>query len=286
MKVLVTGGRGLLGRPLTRVLAARHEVHALDIEEIDVTDESAVAHLLAQLRPEQVVHLAALTDVDGCEREPAAAMRVNGDGARNVALACRTLSVPLLHVSTDYVFDGLADGARVETDPVHPLSSYGRSKLAAEEHVRAIAPQWTIVRAQSLYGAGKKSFPDAILARARSGDPLRVVTDQRVSPTWVEDLAVGIATLLARGSRGVFHVANTGSCTWYECARATLDLAGLEATPIEPTTAAAFARPAPRPSNSAFDCSKFALETGTELRPWRAALAAYLATPRNGEVTP
>jgi dTDP-4-dehydrorhamnose reductase len=283
MRILVTGGRGLLGTALARRLAPRHELHALGSNELDVTDESAVLRAVGQVRPDRVVHLAAMTDVDGCERDPARALRVNGDGTRNVALACREGGTPLLHVSTDYVFDGGKDGPWTESDPVNPLSAYGRSKLAAEEHVRATAPHWTIVRAQSLYGTGKKSFPDAILARARSGEPLRVVTDQRVSPTWVEDLAAGIAALLACGGQGVYHVANGGSCTWYECARATLDLAGLAGTPIAPTTAAALARPAPRPANSAFDCARFERETGEALRPWRAALAAYLATAKARE---
>lgn len=280
MRLLVTGGRGLLGTALAELLAPRHELHLLDLPELDVTDEQAVLRTVAQVRPDRVLHLAAMTDVDGCERDPALALRVNGDGARNVASACRASGAGLLHISTDYVFDGRKDGPWTEFDPVNPLSAYGRSKLAAEEHVRAIAPHWTIVRAQSLYGAGKKSFPDAILARARKGEPLRVVTDQRVSPTWVKDLAVGIGSLLACGGQGIYHVANAGSCTWFECARATLDLAGFADTSLAPTTAAELGRPAPRPANSAFDCARFERETGGALRPWRAALAAYLATAK------
>jgi dTDP-4-dehydrorhamnose reductase len=280
MRIVVTGGKGLLARPLTQLLAARHEVRAVDVDELDVCDGEAVARAFAQLRPELVVNLAAWTDVDACEADEARAMQVNAHGTRNVAEACRSSGAPLLHVSTDYVFDGRKDGPWVETDATRPLSAYGRSKLAAEEHVRAVAPQWTIVRAQSLYGAGRKSFPDAILARARAGQPLRVVTDQRVCPTWVDDLAGGIAALLSCGARGVFHVANSGSCTWHECARAVLDLSGLRGVPVAETTAAEFARPAPRPANSVFDCSRFERETGHTMRPWREALAAYLAAGR------
>ncbi|MCE9636405.1 MAG: dTDP-4-dehydrorhamnose reductase [Planctomycetes bacterium] len=273
----MTGARGLLGMPLSRRLAERHEVHAMDLPEFDVTDADAVARIVAAVRPDRVVNLAAVTDVDGCERDESLAHRVNAVGARNVAAACRAEGAPMLQVSTDYVFDGTSASPWVESDVPRPLSAYGRSKLAGELAVREFAPRWAIVRAQSLYGAGKKSFPDAILARARSGQPLRVVTDQRVSPTWVEDLAVAIVAILDRGSEGVYHVANAGSCTWYECARATLDLSGLADVAIGETTAADLARPAPRPAYSVFNCSRFAQETGAGLRSWRDALAAYLS---------
>lgn len=279
MRALVTGAGGLLGRPLVRELARRgHEVAPADLPDTDVTDPAAARRAVEGSRPDLVLHLAAWTDVDGCERDPARSDAVNAGGARNVAAACREAGVAMLHVSTDYVFDGTKDGPWNEDDPVGPLSAYGRSKLAAERHVRELVPRWTIVRAQSLYGAGPKSFPDAILARARKGEPLRVVTDQRVSPTWVEDLAAGIASVAEREVRGLLHVANAGSCTWWECARATLDLAGLRDVPVGETTAAAFARPAPRPANSAFDCSRFSAAAGAPLRPWRDALAAYLST--------
>ena len=283
MKVLVTGARGLLGTPLTRRLAARHEVHAFDLPELDVADGDAVARAVDRIGPDRVVNLAAVTDVDGCEADEAGAMRVNAGGAHNLALACRAAAAHLVHVSTDYVFDGRKQGAWIESDPTGPLSAYGRSKLAGEDAVRATAPRWTIVRAQSLYGAGKKSFPDAILARARSGQPLRVVTDQRVCPTWVEDLAGAVAALLDRGSEGIYHVSNSGSCTWWECARATLDLSGLAHVAIGETTAAELGRPAPRPASSVFDCSRFTRETGIGMRSWRDALQAYLAGAAAGE---
>jgi dTDP-4-dehydrorhamnose reductase len=191
----------------------------------------------------------------------------------------------MLYVSSDYVFDGSKAGAWVETDEPRPLSAYGRSKLAGEEHVRERVARWTIVRSQSIYGAGKKSFVDAVIARAASGAEVSVVTDQRVSPTWAEDLAGAVAVLVQQGAPGVYHVANGGSCTWHECARAALDLSGHEAVPIRPILAAELARPAPRPANSAFDCAKFERDTGTALRGWRAALAAYLASSRAGKET-
>lgn len=286
MRIVVTGGRGLLGRPLVRRLAARHDVTAVDVEDLDVTDADAVAHEFSRVRPELVVNLAAWTDVDACESDEPRAMRVNGGGAANVAAACRATGAALMHVSTDYVFDGRKSDAWTESDPTGPLSVYGRSKLAAEEHVRASGVRWTIVRAQSLYGAGKKSFPDAIVARARSGQPVRVVTDQRVQPTWVEDFADALVRLADCGATGTFHVANSGSCTWWECARATLDMSGLQHVEVGAILAADLARPAPRPSNSVFDCSRYERATGAAMRPWRAALAEYLATVRTGGTNP
>jgi dTDP-4-dehydrorhamnose reductase len=279
MRILVTGGRGLVGGPLVRRLsAAGHEVTALDLPEFDVRDRAACADAVKRTRAERVVHLAAWTDVDGAEKDAAGAAAVNADGTGHVALACRAAGIPMLYVSTDYVFDGTKAGPYLEDDPVEPLSVYGRTKLDGEEHVKRTAPSWWIVRCQSIYGAGRKSFVDAILQRAASGGALKVVADQRVSPSWCEDVAEALAAVLARAAPGLYHAANSGSCTWFECARASLDLAGFSATPIEPTTAAAFARPAPRPAASSFDCSKLERATGHRMRPWRDALAAYVVS--------
>jgi dTDP-4-dehydrorhamnose reductase len=278
MRILVTGARGLVGGPLCRRLAAAHQVDALDLPELDVRDAAACRDAVMTLGAERVVHLAAWTDVDGAERDPAGAAAVNADGARNVALACAAADVPMLYVSTDYVFDGAKSSPYREDDATNPLSVYGRTKLDGERHVRENAPRWWIARCQSIYGAGKKSFVDAVIARAASGAPMTVVSDQRVSPSWCEDVAEAIAAVLLSAPHGVYHVSNSGSCTWFECARAALDLAGLAHVPIEPITAAKLARPATRPTNSVFDCSKLAAATGLAPRPWRDALAAYLST--------
>lgn len=283
MRIVVTGAAGLVGRPLVRRLAERHEVTGLDLPEWDVRDEAAVLGALRKAAPQRVAHLAAMTDVDGCERDPAAADAVNATGTLNVARACRDVGAELLYVSTDYVFDGTKHGPYVEDDAINPLSAYGRSKLAGEGHVRDVAPRSWIVRCQSIYGAGRRSFVDAILAKARAGEPLRVVADQTVSPSWCEDVADALAAALLTAPYGLYLFSNSGSCTWHECARAALDLAGLTRVPVEPTTAAELARPARRPANSVFDCAKFARATGRRARPWRDALASYLASRRSGE---
>ena len=279
MRILVTGARGLVGGPLVRRLSAAHEVLGLDLPEFDVRDADACAAAVSRFRPDRVMHLAAWTDVDGAEKDPAGAAAVNEAGTRNVASACRAAGAAMLYVSTDYVFDGKKTSPYREDDPVAPLSAYGRTKLAGEQHVRALAPSWWIVRCQSIYGAGKKSFVDAILGRAQSGAPLSVVADQHVSPSWCEDVAETLAAVLLSGAPGLYLASNAGSCTWLECARAALDLRGMAQIPIEPTSAAKLARPAPRPAYSVFDCSKIETATGRRMRPWRDALAAYLATP-------
>lgn len=279
-RVLLTGGRGLLGTPLSSRIRGEHEVVVTDVADLDVTARESVLATVAEVRPDVVVHLAAWTDVDGCESDAARAHAVNGEGTRNVAAAAARHDARLLYVSTDYVFAGDRDGARVETEPVRPLSVYGASKLAGE---RAAADEFrgregalTIARCQSIYGAGKKSFVDAILARARSGEPLSVVTDQRVSPSWAEDLATALSGLLSAGSTGVFHVANRGGCSWFECARTALDLVGLNEVSIRPISATELGRPAPRPANSEFDCGRLRRVAGVELPTWQSALRRYL----------
>jgi dTDP-4-dehydrorhamnose reductase len=285
MRILVTGARGLVGGPLVRRLSAvGHHVDALDLPELDVRDAAACRDAVLSLGAERVAHLAAWTDVDGAEKDEAGAAAVNAEGAANVAAACAASDVPMLYVSTDYVFDGTKGAPYREDDATNPLSAYGRTKLEGERRVRATAPRWWIVRCQSIYGAGKKSFVDSVIARAASGAPMTVVADQRVSPSWCEDVAEALAAVLLKAPPGVYHASNSGSCTWLECARAALDLAGLAHVPIEPTTAAKLGRPAARPAMSQFDCSKLASATGHVPRPWRDALAAYVATKKPGEV--
>jgi dTDP-4-dehydrorhamnose reductase len=283
LRTLITGGKGLLATPLVARLEPRHEVFALDIDELDVTDAGALARAFDEQRFEAALHLAAWTDVDGCERDPERAELVNGQGTRNVAEQCARLGIPMLYVSTDYVFDGTKQEPYVETDPVNPISAYGRSKLSGEAAVQELVADWRIVRCQSIYGIGRKSFVDAILARARSGGALSVVTDQRVSPSYAEDLADAVACVFERCPPGIYHACNAGSCTWYECAQAALEIDGRGDTKIGPITADALGRAAPRPAYSPFSCAKLAELGGLSMRTWRDALEAYLAVRREEE---
>ena len=288
MRILVTGARGLVGGPLCRRLAAAgNEVLGLDLPEFDVRDMNACEVAVAEFRPDRVAHLAAWTDVDGAERDPAGAAAVNSEGAKNVATACRAIGAPMLYVSTDYVFDGAKTTPYVEDDVVNPLSVYGKTKLEGESHVRNIAESWWIVRCQSIYGAGRKSFVDAILNAAKTGGPLTVVADQRVSPNWCEDVAEALVAVLTKAPHGLYLASSAGSCTWRECAQAAIEISGLRVDVAAKTAAqhaaerAAKGLPtATRPRNSVFDCSKFTEATGHVMRPWRQALESYLSTRR------
>jgi dTDP-4-dehydrorhamnose reductase len=288
MRILVTGARGLVGGPLCRRLAAAgNEVVGLDLPEFDVRDLHACEVAVAGFRPERVAHLAAWTDVDGAEIDPEGANSVNDSGTYNVTVACMQFDAAMLYVSTDYVFNGGKETPYRPDDVPNPLSVYGRSKYRGERYLPPMLLRHWIVRCQSIYGAGRKSFVDSILGAARAGVPLSVVADQRVQPSWCEDVAEAIAVVLLRAPFGVYHVANSGSCTWRECAQAALELAGLRvevaaktATQHAAERAAKGLKTATRPANSVFDCTKLTEATGHVMRPWRDALSAYLATRR------
>lgn len=275
MDVLVTGAGGMLARALRAALAARgHGVVALERARLDVTDRSAVARALDSAGPDAVVQCAAYTRVDDAEREEARAFAVNAEGAANVAAACGRAGIRFVYPSTDYVFDGEATAPYPPEAPIAPINAYGRSKAAGEAAARE-APDHLIVRTSWLYGAGGRHFVAAILERARTGGPLRVVDDQRGSPTWTRDLADALVRLLEkRVPAGVYHVTNAGETTWYGFAREILRRSGLERS-VEPVRTEDVPRPARRPRYSVLDCSASEEWIGP-LRDWRDALAAAL----------
>ena len=277
MKILVTGARGLLGTQLVPVLSGRHEVVAADIEEFDVTDAPATLEAVRAAAPDAVVHCAAFTDVDRAESAFEDAFRVNGIGAKNVALAANATGARLLAVSTDYVFDGRAGRAYVESDPASPTGAYGRSKWMGETFVRDLADDWAIVRTQALYGPTGPSFVRAIRARVEKGEALRVVDDQTVSPPRAEDLARAILAILEAGGRGVYHASSRGECTWFGFARAILEDTGRPEHPITPISSEELARPAPRPAYSVLRNLHLELTIGDTLPHWRDALREHLA---------
>ena len=222
------------------------------------------------------MNCAALTKVDLCESEPAHAARANAEAPAQLARLCAERGAKFVQLSTDYVFAGDAERPYTEADAPAPRSVYGRSKLAGER-AALTAPGALVVRTSWLYGCGR-NFPAAILAQARAGKPLRVVADQRGRPTYAADLAEAIVCLVAVEASGIVNFANDGEATWLEFARAVLDSSGFADQPIEPLTTEALGLPAPRPRYSVLDLSK-ARALGIALRPWREALAAYLASP-------
>ena len=295
-RLLITGAGGLLGDELTRLCregawAARVEAVPLGVADLDVTDDAAVAVGLDRHRPDVVVNCAAYTRVDDAEHEVEAAMRVNGEAPGRLAARCRDRGVRLVHPSTDYVFDGRKRTPYVETDAVGPLSAYGRSKLAGERAVAAAygedpvvatstAPHdWLVVRTQWLYGRVGPAFVKTVLRRAGRGEPLRVVDDQWGAPTWGRDLAEAIVALVEAGAGGLVHVANAGAATWYDVALAALEARGLAGrVPLARVPTSAVPRPAVRPAYGVLDCARYRRLTGRAMRPWREALADFLAT--------
>ena len=275
MKALVVGSAGQLGRELVARLGADC-AWAGDRAEIDVTDASAVAALVARVRPDVVWNATAWNRVDAAESEPEAAFAANALAPRALAVAARETGALVVHFSTDYVFDGETTRDYREGDLPRPLSVYGASKLAGESLVAASGAEHLVVRTSGLLGRGGSeqkggSFVDRILARAREGEPLRVVADQLFAPTTAPDLAGAALALVASGARGLFHVANAGSCSWHELATAALAIAGLP-LPVVPIALADLKLPARRPHRSVLASERYAALGLPPLRHWRDAL--------------
>jgi dTDP-4-dehydrorhamnose reductase len=276
MKILVTGAAGMLGSDLMVRLNGAHEPVGVDIREFDVLKLDDVRKALIDIKPDWVVHCAAYTNVDGCEKDPGKAMSVNGDGAGNVARACWEVGAKLAYISTDYVYDGKKDEPYAETDPVGPLNVYGESKLRGERLATETLPNALIIRTSWLFGHNGPNFVEAILKRAGEVDELSVVDDQVGSPTYTEDLADGIVRLIEAGAEGIVHLSNEGTCSWYDYAVEMLRLAGMDNVGVKRITTEELARPALRPAYSALSKRKYTELTGHALRDWKDALAAYM----------
>jgi dTDP-4-dehydrorhamnose reductase len=277
-KLLITGAAGQLGQALVQACSRQDwEVAATDLPELDITNPQSVWGELSRQHPEVVINAAAATRVDDLEANPDEALRVNALGPKNLAVACRRLGIKLLHLSTDYVFDGAKPGPYVEWDATGPLSVYGRSKLLGEEWVRQQCPDHFIVRTAWLYGLPGPNFVTAILARGRSLGPegeLNVVQDQRGTPTSALALAPQLLALAETEAFGTYHATCQGETTWYEFARLILKSAGLTAR-VTPCTTAEFVRPAPRPANSVLENRLLRL-TGLDLMPpWQEAYQQF-----------
>ena len=276
MKVLVTGASGLLGREMVSMYRARGvHVVACDSAALDVTEESLVREFISSEAPDLVLHCAAYTAVDRAESEPERAFATNLGGAQNVAQACAATGAHLVYFSTDFVFDGCSETPYGTDDEPRPLSVYGKSKLAGEEAVAGAGGQWTTVRTSWLFGATGANFVSTILERARGGVPLRVVDDQRGSPTWARDLAGTTADLIDIGATGLVHVTNGGTATWYELARSALEVAELEAD-LQPVSSEEGKAAAVRPRDSVLDVGETEALLGRSLAPWPEALRAFL----------
>lgn len=277
--ICIVGAKGMLGQELVqtaRRLAPNAVVHGIDMDEIDIADATSTAEILAEIKPDLVINAAAYTDVDGCETNQDLAAKVNGDGPANLATSCQAIGAKLVHVSTDYVFDGTKTTPYVPEDPMNPQGVYGRTKRDGEEQVRAILPNHMIVRTSWLYAAHSKNFVRTILKAAQEREELTVVDDQVGCPTYAPDLAAMLVKLGRSDRTGTYHFCNAGHCSWNEFAREIVTLADLK-TRVLPMSTAQLNRPAPRPAWSVLDTSRITRDMQITPRPWQDALAECMA---------
>jgi len=294
----------MLGVDLCHELSRDYDIYGLDIFDrsrggfnlpyavketqryvkCDITDRQSVSRAILEIKPDIVIHAAALTDVDGCEWDKKRAYRINADGTKNVALACKSIGAVLVYISTDFVFDGKKKRPYRESDKTSPLGVYADSKLKGEAAVKKILKKYFILRTSWLYGKNGKNFVDTIVAKAKELGSLKVVDDQVGSPTYAVDLAKAIGVLVDKcasaqehksASYGIYHVSNSGSVSWYEYAKAIVKLANVRAE-VLPISSDELDRPAKRPAMSTLDNSKFMKFTRYKMRNWKTALKEYL----------
>jgi len=280
LRILIPGANGMLGHALTAVLSKQHKLIGLDLPDLDITDLSAVRSAISTHHPDLLINAAAYTDVDGCESNSDLAFSVNAMGPHNLALVCKELDIPLVHISTDYIFDGKSPVPYKESDKPNPQSIYGESKLQGEQYVRELTDKHYIIRTSWLYGEHGKNFVATMLRLAAERDEFDVVNDQVGSPTYTVDLAKAISKLITETAYGAYHITNSGSCTWYEFTREIFRQAGIEGVKVKPITTEVLKRPAPRPKYSVLDNSKWIAAGMLPLRPYQAALKEYLTTIR------
>jgi dTDP-4-dehydrorhamnose reductase len=274
MRVAVFGAGGQVGRALERVGAHRGlSITGFDRAHADITDIGAVSAALTHARADVAINAAAYTAVDKAESDAEHAEAVNRNGAGHVAAAAEALDIPVIHISTDYVFDGAKKTAYVEDDPIAPLGVYGRTKAEGEAAVRAASPHAIIIRTAWVYGLEGANFVKTMLRLGMEREVIRVVNDQRGNPTFADDLAEALLTIAAKPTPGTYHLAGGGETTWFEFAKAVFKAHGPR---VEPITTAEYPTPARRPANSVLDCAKAKRTFAVELPPWNDGLSRML----------
>ncbi len=275
MKILITGSNGMLGQDLINELADKHIVIAASSKILDITNKNKVLDYVKAIKPDIIINAAAYTDVDGCETNIEKAYAVNGDGVRNLSLACKENDIPLIHISTDYVFKGDSDTPRLETDELGPLSVYGKSKLEGEKAITEILDKYFILRTAWLYGYNGGNFPKTMLELAENHDKLTVVYDEVGTPTYTPDLAKAIGELLDSDKYGIYHLTNSDYTSWYDFAKLIFEIAEVDVE-VEPVTASEFARAASRPNYSVLSNEKWINSGFTPLRSYKEAIKDYI----------
>ncbi|MDR0911607.1 MAG: dTDP-4-dehydrorhamnose reductase [Methanobrevibacter sp.] len=285
MKILVTGAKGMLGTDLIDILSKNHEIIATDIVDdenivkLDITDLNDIKSKFNSLKPDIVINVAAFTDVDACETNEDLAYKINAIGPKNLAIASENIDIPLLHISTDYVFGG-DKHSYDEDDETGPISAYGRTKLAGEILIKDHTDKYFIFRTAWLYGYNGNNFVKTMLELSKTNDEISVVNDQHGSPTYTRDLSDAIAKIIETEKYGTYHITNSGNCTWYEFTKEIFKQSNID-TKVKPVTTVEFPRPAPRPEYSILNNNKWKSEGFTPLRSYKDALNDYLKLELN-----
>ena len=274
MRIFIAGGKGQLGTALQAQLL-EHEITAVDLPEVDITDKSALFTAVSAANPDIIINSAAYTNVDGCAQDPELAYRINGLGAQNLALAALEMNAAMVQISTNEVFPGDNPDGYDEWMPLRSVNPYGRSKVAGEFLTRSILNRLYIVRFSWLFAPGGRNFIHAILRRAKETGQIRVVTDEVANPTYVKDLAQAIANMIQSEQYGTYHLGNSGSCSRWDFANEILRLANLENVTNTPILGDEFDRASTPPPYAALN-NNVGKSIGIEQRPWQDALAEYM----------
>jgi dTDP-4-dehydrorhamnose reductase len=282
MKVLITGASGQLGRDLVDIIGLEHEVFGFGSKELDIREVKQCRAVFKIHQPDVIIHAAAYTAVDQAESDEDNAFAVNAFGSRNIALAAEEIGAKLCYISTDYVFDGRSEKSYKEYDNTNPQSIYGKSKHAGELLVQSLSNRYFIVRTSWVYGQHGNNFVKTMLKLGKEKSMLKVVEDQIGSPTYTLDLCHFIIHLIASEKYGIYHASNTGSCSWFEFAKAIFVESGYT-TQVEPCTTDEFPRPAPRPKHSVMDHLSIRANNFTDLRPWREALSEFIESIKGSQ---
>ena len=288
MKILITGAMGQLGTEISKcfergftelgtpdVLKEKNEIRLIDIDELDISDVSAVTELVSREKYDAIINCAAYTNVNKCETERALAFKANAIGPRNLAIAAERIGAKLVHISTDYVFAGDGKTPYVEWDLCNPQSVYGKTKYLGEEYVKQFSTRYFIVRTAWLYGYYGGNFVKTMRKIATEKGACKVVSDQRGNPTNAADLAHHVLKLLTTEEYGVYHGTGTGECSWYEFTKKIIEYSKIDAT-VSPCTTEEFPTPAKRPAYSSLENMMFKTTVGDEFRPWESALECFI----------
>jgi dTDP-4-dehydrorhamnose reductase len=280
LRILLIGANGQLGSDLAKI-SGKHELLARTHQDLDIVRFPVVREQVRRIQPEIIINTAAFHRVDLCETEVLSALEVNAYGVRNLALAAREMDSVLVHFSTDYVFEGTGSRPYTEDDLPNPVNAYGISKLAGEKFVRYLWPKSFVIRSCGLYGHAGSSgkggnFVEMMLKKALHGDSIRVVNDQRLTPTSTRELARKVMELILTRYYGLYHITGSGECSWYEFAQAIFELEGIRAD-LSPTTAREFNAAAQRPAYSVLQNARLQELGMDDLKDWKQAVKEYLA---------